>query len=221
MQWEKYDSKTKANRLIQKGMCERLAATCKVLPHSKRIQKHLGAKERNTTVSVYTRIAWKCIQWCFRGSQGWKRKNLSVIHMHKSRQAQQSRAFVSEGSGSLPVTVTSTDAEPVPILFVASHTYMPAMSYVTGPLKISTSSRSSAELGREPFKLERKKFKCINWTFVIMTDCTEFKGMFLRTISIETKRWEGWRRPDRWAEHSLCSNTNSHQSPLLSPLVHL
>lgn len=158
VQWEKKDSKTKANKFIQKGMCERLAATCKALPQSKWIWKLQSQRMKPNSECLHKnsiRVVFSDVSEAVKDERG---KICLVIHMHKSGQAQQSHAFVLEGSGNnLPVTVTSTDAELVPILLVASQTYVPAMSKVTGPLKISTLSRSSAELGREPFKLKRQK----------------------------------------------------------------
>lgn len=47
----------------------------------------------------------------------------------------------------------STDADRVPMLLVASHTYVPCTSYVSGPLKMRTLSLISALLGIEPLIL--------------------------------------------------------------------
>lgn len=56
----------------------------------------------------------------------------------------------------LPMMLISTDADRVPMLLVASHTYVPCMSYVSGPLKMRTLSLISALLGIEPLILIKK-----------------------------------------------------------------
>lgn len=52
---------------------------------------------------------------------------------------------------------TSTMPVRVPMPLVASHTYVPARSKVTGPLKNSVLFLISTLEGREPFRLRRKK----------------------------------------------------------------
>lgn len=54
----------------------------------------------------------------------------------------------------LPMMLTSTEADRVPMLLVASHTYVPCKSYVSGPLKMRTLSLISALLGIEPLILQ-------------------------------------------------------------------
>lgn len=60
-----------------------------------------------------------------------------------------------------PMTLTSTEAERVPMLLVASHTYVPCKSYVSGPLKMRTLSLISVLLGIEPLILQWFKKKKI------------------------------------------------------------
>lgn len=52
--------------------------------------------------------------------------------------------------------LTSTMPVRVPMPLVASHTYVPARSKVTGPLKNSVLFLISTLEGREPFKLREK-----------------------------------------------------------------
>lgn len=57
----------------------------------------------------------------------------------------------------IPVTLTSTRPEAVPMLLVASQMYVPLMSYVTGPLKRRVLFRISTFLGSDPFNLSVKR----------------------------------------------------------------
>lgn len=54
----------------------------------------------------------------------------------------------------VPIMLTSTEPDLVPMLLVASHTYVPCTSYVTGPLNVRTLSLISALLGMEPLILQ-------------------------------------------------------------------
>lgn len=73
----------------------------------------------------------------------------------RKRAFRSERIIKKEISLDLPVMFTSTMPVRVPMPLVASHTYVPARSKVTGPLKNSVLFRISTLVGREPFKLRR------------------------------------------------------------------
>lgn len=71
--------------------------------------------------------------------------------------------FINDDRKNPPMTLTSTEAERVPMLLVASHTYVPCKSYVSGPLKMRMLSLISALLGIEPLILQWFKKRIQLW----------------------------------------------------------
>lgn len=101
------------------------------------------------TAWVTNRRFTRCLSWLPKSREKveFSPQSTQYIYTHKQ--------FLS--SLNIPVTLTSTRPERVPMLLVASHMYVPLKSFVTGPLKSRVLFLISTFWGSEPFNLSVKR----------------------------------------------------------------